>query len=139
MPFLTTMGILPTKGPPSDPSWVGWLIGLIFGGAGILVVMKGFTGNTNDASGELPANSPRSLRAFYALVSVAIVCSLALLFTWIAFGPGPRHFSISTGGLSIPTSGAGDTLGRAAFGAGSVLFWCFAIGIVVVTARRWRR
>jgi len=141
IPVLATLGVLPTGQAPSDPSppWIGWLIGLVFGSGGILVVMKGFLGTTNDASGALPANAPRLLRGIYDLLSIAIVCSLALLFTWIAFGPGPRHFSVSGGGLSMSTSGAGDMMGRVAFGFGSVMSWCAFGAIVVVMVRRRRR
>jgi hypothetical protein len=141
IPLLATLGILPTGRPPSDPAppWIGWLIGLAFGSAGILAVIRGLLGNVNDASGALPANAPRPLRGAYDLLSVVIVCSLAMLFTWVAFGPGPRHFSVSGGGVSMPTSVAGDTLGRVAFGFGSVLFWCAVGAIVVATVRRWRR
>ncbi len=96
-------------------------------------------GDVNDASGDLPPNAPRLLHAVYDLLALTIICSLALLFTWVAFGPGPRHFSVSGGGLSMQTSGPGDTIGRVAFGFGSVLFWCAVGFIIVATVRRWRR
>jgi hypothetical protein len=141
IPLLTTLGIIPhgPVSPDSEPQWADWLIGLVFGSAGILVIMRGFTGSTDESSSALPANAPRLMRGAYDLLSVATVCSLALVFTWVAFGPGPRHFSVSGGGLSMPTSGVGDTMGRLAFGFASVLFWCFLVAIVVATVRRWRR
>jgi len=141
IPLLTTLGILPhgRVSPDSEPVWADWLIGLVFASAGILVIMRGFTGSADDASSDLPANAPRPLRRVYDLLSVAIVCALALVFTWVAFGPGMRHFSVSVGGLWMPMSGLGDTMGRAAFGFASVLFWCALGAILVVTVRRWRR
>ena len=141
IPLLATLGILPTGKAPSDPAppWIGWLFGLVFVCAGILVVIRGFMGNVNEASAALPANAPRLLRLVYDLLSVTIVCLLAMLFTWVAFGPGPRHFSVTDNSFSITTSGAGDTMGRVAFGFGSVLFWCVVAGIIVATVRRWRR
>jgi hypothetical protein len=141
IPLLVTLGILPhgSAGPDPAPSWMGWLVGLTFVSGGILAVMKAIVGNAGDANSELPANAPRIARAAYDILGVVIVCSLAMMFTWIAFGPGPRHFSFSAGGMSMPTSGAGDTTGRIAFGFGSVLFWCAAVAFVVTTVRRWRR
>lgn len=141
IPLLTTLGIIPHRPVSSDsePLWTDWLIGLVFASAGILVIMRGITGSADNASSAMPANAPRLLRGAYDVLSVAIVCSLALVFTWIAFGPGPRHFSLSGGGLSIPTSGMGDMVGRVAFGFGSVLFWCVLGAIVIGRVRRWRR
>lgn len=139
VPLLMALGILPHGHDASDPTppWVIWLVGQAFLCAGIALVMKGAVGSANDA--RLPARAPRLLRIAYDLMVIVIVCSLAVLVTWVAFGPGARHFSVSGGGLSMRTSGAGDTLGRVAFGFGSVLIWCIAGAIVVTMVRRWRR
>jgi hypothetical protein len=145
IPLLTVLGVLPRGNDASDaaPLWIGWLIGMVFVGAGILVIIKGIVGNADDASGSLPAGAPRLLRAIYDRVGVALVGSLAAVFSWVAFGPGARHFSVHffvpAGGLSMPTSGAGDTLGRVAFGIVAVMIWGFAVALVVMTVRRWRR
>jgi hypothetical protein len=137
LPLLTVLGILPHAQHASDPapSWMGWLIGLMFGGAGISIIMQGVMGA--DARGALPESAPRSLRMAQELLGVFIVCALASLFTWIAFGPGVRHFSVSAGGFSTPTSG--DMMGRIAFGFGAMLVWCFAAYAVTTTLRRWRQ
>lgn len=141
IPVLAMSGILPhgSPGPDPAPSWMGWLSGLVFISAGILVVMKGLVRGPDNANGDLPVNAPRIARAVYDMLAVVIVCSLAMMFTWIAFGPGSRHFSVSAGGMSMTISGAGDTVGRIAFGFGSVLFWCAAVAFVVTMVRRWRR
>lgn len=141
IPLLTALGLIPHRPVSSDsePRWTDWLIGLVFASAGILVIMRGITGSADDASSAMPANAPRLLRGAYNLLSVAIVCSLALVFTWVAFGPGPRHFSLSVVGLWMPASGVGETIGRAAFGFASVLFWCILGVIVVARVRHWRR
>jgi len=61
------------------------------------------------------------------------VTSMALLFDWIAFVPGPRSFHA---GMSAghPGQAVGSTVGRVAFGVGAALFdlvavyaWCVAI------------
>jgi hypothetical protein len=139
IPLLAMMGVLPHGQAPSDPapSWMGWLIGLMFVAAGILLIIRSFTGA--DADGALPATGNRLLRGFYELLSLGIVCSLGALFTWVAFGPGPRHFSVSAGGFAMSTSGGGDMVGRIAFGFGSVLTWCALGAFLLAAVRRWRR
>jgi hypothetical protein len=140
IPLLAAVGVLPhAQHAPSDPapSWMGWLIGLMFAGAGISVIMQGIMGA--NARGELAPGAPRGLRVIQELVGVFIICALAMLFTWIGFGPGARHFSVSAGGLSTMTSGSGDTMGRVAFGCGAILIWCVAAYAVVTTLRRWGR
>jgi hypothetical protein len=138
IPLLAALGILPPAQHVADPapSWMGWLIGLMFTSAGIIVVMKGAFGY--EANGALASRAPRLLRVVHDLLGVVIVCSLALLFTWVAFGPGVRHFSVWSGGTSMPTSGTGDLMGRAAFGFGAVLIWCVVGVFAVRTVRRWR-
>jgi hypothetical protein len=141
IPLLAMSGVLPRGNPPTDPApaWMGWLIGATFVGAGLIVVMRGASGSIGDSSGALPASAPRLLRAANDLLSVGIVWSLAVLITWVAFGPGPRHFSVTGGGLSVLTSGSGDTIGRVAFGIGSIMCWCVAAAVTAMTVRRWRR
>lgn len=140
LPLLTVLGILPHRQDVSGSiPWTSWLLGLVFWCTGLLVIMRGFTGRANGARGELPANAPRMLLGAYALLSIAIVFSLAVVFTWVAFGPGPRHFVVSFGGLWTVTSGVGDAIGRGAFGLVSVLFWGFLCLMVVVIMLRRRR
>ncbi|HEY4114647.1 MAG TPA: hypothetical protein VGM17_11370 [Rhizomicrobium sp.] len=142
IPVLVMLGILPrgTPGPDPAPDWLGWMIGAVFVAAGIIVVLKGLANSANDASGLLPASVPGPIRALHDLLSVGIVFGLAAMFTWVAFGPGPRHFamSMSVGGLSVLTHGSGDMPGRIAFGFGAILFWCVAAAMALQTARRWR-
>jgi hypothetical protein len=62
-------------------------------------------------------------------MAFAIVGLLGILSSWVAFGPGPRHF---TGSGSI----FGETSGRIMFGAGAVLLWLILIAIVISGVRR---
>ena len=140
IPLLAMMDVLPhASQAPSDPapSWMGWMIGLMFVAAGILVIIKGVTGT--GADGVLPATKNLLLRGIYDLLSLGIVCGLASLFTWVAFGPGPRHFSVSAGGFAASTSGGGDIMGRIAFGFGSLLTWGVLGAFLITAVRRWRR
>jgi hypothetical protein len=140
IPFLAMTGVLPqAQHAPADPapSWMGWLIGLMFVSAGLIVVARGVWPGTNESDDQLPPNAPWILRALNDVLGTGIALGLAAVFTWVAFGPGPRHFSVSVGGLFFPTSG--DTLGRIASGFGAVLGWLIAALMVRATLRRWRR
>ncbi|HLY04699.1 MAG TPA: hypothetical protein VKR31_03025 [Rhizomicrobium sp.] len=139
MPFLAAMGILPSRPPePGDaPAWIAFAIGLAFVLAGIVVIVRSFAG-ADDQSSELPQTAPRSLRAFYDLLVMPIPILLALLFTWVAFGPGVRHFSMSIGFGGTGAAAAGnETLGRIMFGAGAVLGWIIVVFTLRTLARRW--
>lgn len=141
IPLLVLMGILPRgSASPADPApdWLGLLIGAVFAGAGFIVIMRGALGSADDSSGTLPASAPRALRLLNDLLGVGIVASLAMIFSWVAFGPGPRHFSVNVAGLFMHTSGSGDTIGRIAFGFGAILIWCMTAAFAVVIVRRWR-
>jgi hypothetical protein len=140
MPVLTVLGILPRSETSSDPapSWIGWMIGLAFVSAGVLVVMRELSGIGNDGRGLVPQSMPWPLRTACDVLIGVIIFSLAAIFTWIAFGPGPRHFSVSVGMFWTRTSGAGDTAGRVAFGVGALLSWLIAAMFVKDVARRWR-
>jgi hypothetical protein len=141
IPFLAMMGILPRSNEPADPApeWMGWLIGAVFVGAGLIVIMRGAVGSADDSSGTLPATAPRALRLLNDALGVGIAGGLAAMFTWVAFGPGPRHFSVSVDGLFMHTSGSGDTIGRIAFGFGAIVIWCITAAFGVAVVRRWRQ
>jgi hypothetical protein len=139
-PFLAYLGILPARPPaPGDaPIWVAFAIGLAFFLAGIMVIVRSFAG-VDDSSSELPQTSPRSLRAFYDLLVMPIPILLALLFTWVAFGPGERHFSMSfgSGGTGVAMAASGEIPGRVMFGCCAVLGWVIVAFMIRTLARRW--
>jgi hypothetical protein len=56
------------------------------------------------------------------LVAPLIVLCLALVVTWVAFGPGERHCSSSIGFAGIASRSA-DSSCRGPFGIGAVLLW----------------
>jgi hypothetical protein len=143
IPVLALLGILPRGNEPADPApeWMGWLIGAVFVGAGLIVIMRGALGSADDSSSTLPASAPRALRLLHDTIGVGIVCGLAAMFTWVAFGPGPRHFSVSVGGVGLfmHTSGAGDAIGRVAFGLFAIVIWCLTAAYARSLVRRWRQ
>jgi hypothetical protein len=144
IPLLAMVGILPRANAPSAdpaPSWMGWLIGTVFVGAGLIAIMRGAFGGASESSGDLPATAPRVFRLANDTIGFGIVCGMAAMFSWVAFGPGPRHFSMSIGfgGLWMQGLGGGDMMGRVVFGFGAILFWCVTAAFAVTIARRWRR
>lgn len=140
IPLLAVSGVLPTRPPaPGDaPAWLGLAIGLAFFLAGIAVIVRSFAG-AEDSSSELPQTSPGPLRAFYDLLVMPIPVLLAVMFSWIAFGPGERHFSMSlgVGGTGVAMGGGSEILGRLMFGACAVLAWIIVAFMMRTLARRW--
>ena len=78
---------------------------------------------------------PNSLAS--RLVGSIVFVSLTVIAHWIAFGPGPRHFSgsVSVGGLAATGLATGETAGRAAFGFGALLL----DAVIVIGVLRWWR
>jgi len=142
VPLLIMLGGLPPsphESADSAPSWMGWLIGLMFVSAGLMVIARGFWGNTNDNDGTLPPSAPRVARALNDMMAFGITCSLALLFTWVAFGPGTRYFAIGFDGLFFAGPGSNESIGRVAFGCFAVLGWVIAAMMAKALLRRWRQ
>jgi hypothetical protein len=140
IPLWSVLGVLPSRPPaPGDaPAWLGAAAGLAFFLAGIVVIVKSFA-SADDSSGELPATAPRALRALYDFLVMPIPLLLALMFSWVAFGPGDRHFTVSAGaGGTAIAMGAGNPItGRIAFGFCAVLAWIIAGFMIRSMARRW--
>ena len=137
LPFLALMGVLPTapRSPNDAPDWFGFLFGLAFLFAGIMALTRSFAGS--DAEGNLLDTAPRAARAVNDGLGLLIVGALAMMFTWIAIGPGERHFTVSAGGIAGPAGSGGDVIGRVMFGLGALLGW-FMVGLMVqFIARRW--
>ncbi len=109
--LLVALDVVPTD--PSTlyaPRWVMGLCGLVFLGAGALIWIN------------LHGSPWMSDTAAFV-----IIASMALVASWIAFGPGDRHFggSIGLGPISVGT--ANSTLGRIVFGFCAVTTWMIAL------------
>src|SRR5258708_14753080 len=93
---LAMLGIFKAGNPAEPLAFLAIPAGLVFVFGGLLVL--------------LPAKLQLPLAAL-------MVTSLALLFDWVAFGPGERHFTSSVGGAGgrVTWSG-GELAGRAFFG-----------------------
>jgi hypothetical protein len=109
--------------------WLGIVFGLIFLLGGSAMVIQGLVNDGRTTGGELPARTPPWLRVVYKLIGLSIVVSLAVIASWVAFGPGERRFS-----SNIPF--LGESFGRVAFSIGAALIWLVLIGLGLDTARR---
>jgi hypothetical protein len=118
---------------PSDeskfqaPHWVVGAAGLAFFLVGILLL-------TTPPDQPPEAATRTTWRTL--LLGAGVVGSMAAIFNWVAFGPGPRHFG---GSISIPfvaVSGPqGEWSGRVAFGLAAVMMDLF-LGWVIVRGLR---
>jgi hypothetical protein len=115
--------------PPSrinGPIWFALAVALVFAPTGLSLIVRALSGTDDDAN-DLPDNAPVWMKCVYWLDAVIVVASLATIGTWVAFGPGTRHFS-----MSGPVFGpVGEGIGRTVFGIGAVITWL----IVFVFAR----
>ena len=118
----------PAHAVRDDSPAFGWLCGFIFFAGGLSVITKSLYGAAALQESELPPDAPRAVRFLYGALGLAIVLSLAAVISWVAIGPGERHFSGSGAFL-------GETIGRAAFGLFALLIW-LALG---VSGIRWLR
>ena len=135
MPILAGLHVIPVKPTAGTPGWVGVGVGLMFLFAGVTLLADAAAGGTGP-NGELPPNAPPAFHAVQSILGLGIVVAMAAVFSWIAFGPGERHFSTT---ISIPFVAwrpSGDTMGRWAFGIVAVLIWTVITFAIVVSMRR---
>jgi len=94
---------------PSDmhaPRWVIAAAGMMFVFAGLVI----------PASQSYSGGEPT---LWIRLIGLLIMVCFALVFNWVAFGPGEREFTTSVNGLVVENSG--ETFGRSVFGFFAVL------------------
>lgn len=136
MPILAGLRIIPVRPTSNTPGWVVVSIGLAFLFAGIILFSDAAAGGTGP-DGQLLDTAPAWVKPFQSVMALAIAATLASIASWIAFGSGERHFSMS---ISLPFIAArklgGDTMGRWAFGIGAVLILCVIAGVLVSVARK---
>ena len=128
---------------PSDgdaPAWVALAAGVMFVCAGAAVIVDyGIAGGVGP-DGDFQPGTPLWIRATNLALGLAIVGLMASVAGWIAFGPGPRHF---TSTLTLPFLPlrwqSGEISGRIAFGASSVLMAVMFVACGVSGIRRLQR
>ena len=106
---------------PGVPHWIAYTACLTFflGGLAVMAIAYDRPGLNN-------------------YLGPAIMVCLAIIPTWIGFGPGERHCSggMSFFGLSLHLSFLPSDFGcRAAFGAGAILIWLLLVFVAVQAVR----
>lgn len=140
--ILMALGVFGDSGlSEGTPPWVGVCAGLVFVLGGLAVIVGyGIAGGAGP-DGDLVPGTPFVVRLVQTLLGLGITVLLALIATWVAFGPGARHFTGagSIGGVAVGGGSIGELFGRVVFGLGAVLVWAFAIVMLVVSVKRLRR
>jgi hypothetical protein len=132
---LAGLGVLPSKGAHAPP-WVIVCAGLAFVLMGAALIVGFAVAPGRGPDGDMLPDTPFAVRVIQYLLGLSLVGLMTAICTWIAFGPGERHFSSS---VSLPfiarRSASGETSGRVAFGIGAVLLWIFLVTAGVSGAR----
>ncbi len=134
--FVVGAGLLPIPGGPSNmhgPRWLVMCVGLAFFLAGVAIVIQTL-GQANQATGALPAEAPRWMRALQYLIGLTIFVCFGAIASWVAFGPGERQFS---GSFLFFSQATNTAIGRTAFGIGAVIIWLCIAAIVASGIRKF--
>jgi hypothetical protein len=132
--FAVGARVLPIPGGPSNlhgPLWVVLCAGLSFFLAGGAIAIQTL-GHANTA-GDLPAEAPQWMRAVQYLIGFTIFCCFGAITSWVAFGPGERHFSGTFASVDAATNAV---IGRTAFGIGAVIIWLCTAAVVASGIRK---
>jgi len=136
LPILGGLGVIDLKLTLGTPRWVGVGAGVVFLLAGLTLIVDGASGAIG-TDGQLSNDAPRWVHVFQSLMGFGIVGTMGAIVSWIAFGPGERHFSTT---ISLPFGwwrpSNSETSGRWAFGIAAALIWCIIAGVIVVSIRR---
>jgi hypothetical protein len=132
---LPSLGLIapPTKAGSDGERWIALLMGLVFVLGGIAVVIQSSVGNARAPNGGLPRGSPIWMRRAMHFLGFAIVASMAVIFSWIAFGSGPREFG---GTFFFLPEWINELTGRLAFGIGAGLIWIILAVMTISGARQ---
>ena len=118
---LVDLGLFSPSSHINGPNWLGFAAGLVFFAAGLSVLMRAWL-HVPDNQANLPDNAPAIAVAVQWLATLTIIVALASIGTWIAFGPGPRQFS-----MSLPVWGPlAEMIGRAMLRFGAIITWLMA-------------
>ena len=131
--ILVGLGVVPVN-PRSvhGPMWIVNAAGVMFFLAGVSIAVGAIQGVPQ--SGELPEDTGWWMRLFYYVLGLTIVGALAAIGSWVAFGPGIRHFSGT--GMFLLSPEANNLAGRIGFGFGAILTWLFWIAVAIRGARK---
>ena len=140
--ILAGLGVLPLKAAPDvqGSPWVVVCAGLMFAFLGAALIVGFAVAGGSGPDGDLPAGTPFSVRSVQYFLGLSIAGCLTAIFSWVAFGPGERHFSTTLVLPFMARGGAsGETSGRVVFGIAAGLLWLFVVSLGIIGARRLLR
>ncbi len=119
---------------PSEgvPSWIGICAGGMFVAAGLSLIVQSLAAVNALPNESLAPGAPTWARWILPALGLAIAVGFAAIALWIAFGPGPRHFSM-TG--TFGSDYVNEIVGRAMFGFGAVLACLILVVFLIRSAR----
>ena len=132
---LSSLGIIPSRGAASEQT-LGLAVGSAFvlGGLAVIFRMAGAAISNSSGSG-VQRTRAKWVERIQFLLFLGIMASLAVTQSWIAFGPGERHFRSS---IPFLPSWASEPMGRIAFGLGAALCWAVFLALVAIGLSRFR-
>jgi hypothetical protein len=133
VPILGALEVIHVPLTADTPVWVGVATGMVIVLAGLAVI------NEYAVEERRPRPIDYACSKTAALLGFGICGGMAIIFGWIAFGPGERHFAMTTT-LPIMTGKGtgGESPGRAMFGLGTALAAAIAVSMLLQGFRRKR-
>jgi len=118
------------------PRWIVAVVGLMFFLTGVLLAIS--PGRSTAAQQGQAEGTPSTVQTGIRFwLGAFIILLFALVFNWVAFGPGEREFQ---GGITVPfglfSVEVNETLGRVIFGAGAVMIDVIAAAVLWKWFRR---
>jgi hypothetical protein len=137
--ILFAAGVLGSDRTLETPRWVGFCAGFMFVCLGAALIVGYAVAGAVGPDGDLPDGTPFGIRLAQYLLGLGVTSSMAAIFSWIAFGPGPRRFSMTVSLPFFASRGqSGETAGRVVFGVAAVLIYVFVGLAGFVGLRRLR-
>jgi hypothetical protein len=137
--ILGGLGLIPFHPTEGTPAWVAVAAGMMFVLAGAALIV-GYAIGGAAPDGNFAPGTPIAVQVVQYFLGLGIVGLMTAVFGWVAFGPGPRHFS-SVAFLPFVTlhPHTSELSGRIVFGLADVLMMAMLGGLGFTGARRIRQ
>ena len=115
------------------PVWIGACAGAMFVAGGLALIAQSLAGLKASPDGNIPPDAPTWARWTLPALGLTIAGGFATIALWVAFGQGPRHFSV------VGTFGSdhvNEMLGRGVFGFGALLACAIFVAFAVRTVKQ---
>ena len=88
--ILLSLGVFGQAPLEDTPSWAGICVGLVFVLGGLALINGYAVAGGAAPDGDLAPGTPFGVRLVQYLLGLGITTSMALIASWVAFGPGTR-------------------------------------------------